>query len=417
MSGVPRRKYRKAYASSLEASEIAQWYWSVARRSFSLVPSGIETQGSYLAYDYVEGQHPGDLDAVWHAATAELWQPVAEGGHLIHGRQQYVAYCTLLGEQLLDRTKCEAFVRVVRELLDRERHPLTRTRVVHGDMTATNVFLVRDPDDTDEEPQVVFIDPGDPRGLPCVELDESKLLMSHQGWEQWRLPKTNPASFSASPPFEVRRTHHVLYLTHCLRALRHVAKHGDHEDEAREWLTVEINSTMALLLALDDQPDDAREARDAVAAPPASRDVEKLEAAPSIPSAKPRTWFVDVDGVVLFHLGRGASLQWGRSKEKWDAIHSSPDAKRMVREARSFLDKIEARGDHIVLTTARPEVLRAATSELLYALGIVYHQLVMGVTSGTRVIVNDRKPGSHDDTAVAVTVERNVGLGSLEARI
>jgi ribonucleotide monophosphatase NagD (HAD superfamily) len=105
------------------------------------------------------------------------------------------------------------------------------------------------------------------------------------------------------------------------------------------------------------------------------------------------TAFIDVDGVLFRHKEKGASLQWTGDH---DPIPGSID----------LLDEMERRGWHVVLTTARPESNRPVLERELREAGLIYHQLVMGVTSGVRVIVNDAKPGGAQ-SAVAVTTERN----------
>jgi hypothetical protein len=66
-------------------------------------------------------------------------------------------------------------------------------------------------------------------------------------------------------------------------------------------------------------------------------------------------------------------------------------------------------GAHIVLVTARPEVFRELLVKSLHAHGLVYHQLVMGVTSGERVLVNDQKLSGKAATAIEMTRNSNIG--------
>lgn len=113
--------------------------------------------------------------------------------------------------------------------------------------------------------------------------------------------------------------------------------------------------------------------------------------------SKPETWFIDIDGVILEHLGCGASQQW---------ITGNPMP---IGETLKTLDILEAQGAHIVLMTARPEQYRSDLVYLLMKHGVIYHQLVMGVTSGRRVIVNDctnEKP----EACAAMNIVRNKGL-------
>lgn len=112
---------------------------------------------------------------------------------------------------------------------------------------------------------------------------------------------------------------------------------------------------------------------------------------------KPKTYLIDIDGVVLEHLECGASQQW---------LTGSPD---VICTTKNTLDEIEAAGDMIVLVTARPEHYRPGLEALLLKAGVIYHKLVMGLTSGQRVIVNDctdEKPVACN----AVNVKRNAGF-------
>jgi len=111
---------------------------------------------------------------------------------------------------------------------------------------------------------------------------------------------------------------------------------------------------------------------------------------------KPPTVFVDLDGLVLRHRGKGASAQWYGNAELLPG----------VREA---FDEWEARGWGIVIITARKECVRYATEQSLKVEGLYWDQLIMGVTSGPRVMLNDEKPGQ-GTSALAFTSGRNVGL-------
>lgn len=112
--------------------------------------------------------------------------------------------------------------------------------------------------------------------------------------------------------------------------------------------------------------------------------------------AKAQTIFCDLDGVLIQHRG-GASTQWFCTTE-------------LVQDADQQLNRLEKAGCHIVLVTARPEHMRVKLVELLQDLCLPYHQLVMGITSGERWIVNDSKPNTplgKIATAFAATVLRN----------
>ena len=72
-------------------------------------------------------------------------------------------------------------------------------------------------------------------------------------------------------------------------------------------------------------------------------------------------------------------------------------------------------GDHIILVTARPWAYKSKTEWQLREAGILYHQILMGLPTGVRFLINDRKveePGY--DTAVAINLVRDVGFESVK---
>jgi hydroxymethylpyrimidine pyrophosphatase-like HAD family hydrolase len=110
------------------------------------------------------------------------------------------------------------------------------------------------------------------------------------------------------------------------------------------------------------------------------------------------TVICDIDGCIFVHHGKGPTIQWTTEPE---AIESTA----------KWLEQAEMSGHHIVLMTARPEHYRKWLEDYLHLTGIVYHQLVMGVSNGPRVLINDAKPTAVK-TAFAYTVPRNEGVSA-----
>jgi hypothetical protein len=77
------------------------------------------------------------------------------------------------------------------------------------------------------------------------------------------------------------------------------------------------------------------------------------------------------------------------------------------------LKEWDIKGYRIVLLTGRRESTRAETERQLTEAGIFFDQLIMGVTGGVRVLINDCKPNSTVATAEARTVLRNAGISDL----
>lgn len=74
----------------------------------------------------------------------------------------------------------------------------------------------------------------------------------------------------------------------------------------------------------------------------------------------------------------------------------------------SCINESYENGQYIVLTTARPEYLRTHTMKELDETNIKYHQLVMGIERGSRILINDKE--DEKDRAYAFNVSRNTGM-------
>ena len=108
------------------------------------------------------------------------------------------------------------------------------------------------------------------------------------------------------------------------------------------------------------------------------------------------THFVDIDGTLIKY----------RQFDELPTTEAEP--------IQSVIDKINKeyeQGSHIVVTSARPEKLRKFTVGELKALGINYHQLVLGVGRGTRYLINDNDPEFPEASrAIGVNLKRDQGL-------
>ena len=117
-------------------------------------------------------------------------------------------------------------------------------------------------------------------------------------------------------------------------------------------------------------------------------------------SEKPKTIFCDIDGTILVHLHKISQVL-------------QHDGELLV-GVRDKFDEWDSKGHHIVLTTARKESARAHTVKQLADAGIIYDQLIMGITSGTRVLINDKKMPSDPDRARNVNVITNQGWQAVD---
>ena len=76
---------------------------------------------------------------------------------------------------------------------------------------------------------------------------------------------------------------------------------------------------------------------------------------------------------------------------------------------REKLIEWQKKGYNLILITGRRESTRLVTEEQLERAGIAYDQLIMGVGPGPRYLINDMKPGSLEETAIAINLIRDDG--------
>jgi NDP-sugar pyrophosphorylase family protein len=105
---------------------------------------------------------------------------------------------------------------------------------------------------------------------------------------------------------------------------------------------------------------------------------------------KPKTIFCDIDGTIIKHV-HGFSYV---GKSPSEALQGAIDK----------FNEWDSKGHRVILTTARKESARYITEKQLSELGFCWDLLIMGVTSGERVLINDKLREQDDDRAIAVNV-------------
>jgi len=115
---------------------------------------------------------------------------------------------------------------------------------------------------------------------------------------------------------------------------------------------------------------------------------------------RPKTIFCDIDGTLVKQNGNLSK----QLKTPMELLPGTIDR----------LTDWDRKGYNIILTTGRRECMRKMTEEQLAALGIFYDLLIMGLGGGERVLINDKKPNSDDETAFAFSLKRNLGLEFLK---
>lgn len=115
---------------------------------------------------------------------------------------------------------------------------------------------------------------------------------------------------------------------------------------------------------------------------------------------KPKTIFCDIDGTLVKHAHRFSDLK-----------DTEPILLPGVREK---FNQWDSQGHKIILCTARKESARGMTELHLRTLGLCWDTLIMGVTSGQRVLINDKLNVAHPDRAIGINVITNEGFKNIE---
>jgi len=117
-------------------------------------------------------------------------------------------------------------------------------------------------------------------------------------------------------------------------------------------------------------------------------------------SLKPKTIFCDIDGTLLAHAHTISNVLTGSAQALPGVIDK--------------INQWDSQGHRVILVTARKESTRAVTESQLTGLGIAWDQLIMGVTSGERYLINDKLEPDDRDRAVAVNVITDGGFESVD---
>lgn len=112
-----------------------------------------------------------------------------------------------------------------------------------------------------------------------------------------------------------------------------------------------------------------------------------------------KTLFIDIDGTLCKHKGNLSEM-----------FTSEMEILPGVLEK---FNEWDAKGYKIILTTGRKECLRKITEEQLLKNGIFFDQLVMGLTRGERILINDIKPNHDMTVARAIQIKRDEGISDI----
>lgn len=117
-------------------------------------------------------------------------------------------------------------------------------------------------------------------------------------------------------------------------------------------------------------------------------------------SNKPHTIFCDIDGTIIKHAHRFSHVGKDPAKDLAGVIDK--------------FNEWDSKGHKIILTTARKESARYITEKQLTELGFCWDVLLMGVTSGRRIVINDKLQEWDRDRAVAINVITDAGFEDID---
>ena len=115
---------------------------------------------------------------------------------------------------------------------------------------------------------------------------------------------------------------------------------------------------------------------------------------------QPKTIFCDIDGTLLLHKG--------------DIVKNITEEPVILEKVIDNIKQWEKLNYKIILTTGRKECTRKQTEQQLCKFGIVYDTLIMGITNGDRILINDKKPRGIRNTCYAINLVRNTGFENVD---
>lgn len=178
----------------------AEWqYLTMIQWPEEVRPKNLTYENGVLSYDFIDAPLCNDWRQARDLAYNCLWQGYDIGVSYVE-RQAYCDY-------VFDKTppSYRAQFKYVSDLIMTSvlMQPMN---TVHGDLTLYNII------------GKTFIDPAPPR-LHCIEIDESKILQSLDGFGVVYRNQPQPMAY---PKMPTRPVHWALLVTHYIRLLHHV---------------------------------------------------------------------------------------------------------------------------------------------------------------------------------------------------
>lgn len=113
--------------------------------------------------------------------------------------------------------------------------------------------------------------------------------------------------------------------------------------------------------------------------------------------AQHRTYFVDVDGVIMKNSGKYGRVNWYNNTTMLDKNVET-------------LKRLQENGAQIVITTSRSEEFRGGLEQILSQAGIKPYAILMGMNHAARVVINDFAPTNPYPSGFAITLPRNSSI-------
>ena len=113
---------------------------------------------------------------------------------------------------------------------------------------------------------------------------------------------------------------------------------------------------------------------------------------------RPLTIFLDIEGCMFPHPGHPNNHT------------TKPENLYLLDNVKEKFNEWIMKEYKIILVSGRKECTRKETEDQLRFFGLTWDQLILGVGGGIRVLINDKKPSTEKDTAIGITIRRNIGL-------
>ena len=107
-----------------------------------------------------------------------------------------------------------------------------------------------------------------------------------------------------------------------------------------------------------------------------------------------KTWFIDLDGTIL----------------RYNLLKSAVCQDKLLPGVKEKFNEWDSKGYKVILTTARKESARRLTEKQLASLGLSWDYLLMGMTSGQRILINDKLIEKDPDRAISVNLITGSGF-------